>query len=162
MVLYGFAEGVRPNFALWLLDSLQRGTSVTVVDDQMGNPTLVDDLAFGLMKAVELGKTGIYNIAGRDVVSRYEFAVKLARVFGLDEQLVRPAKTEQLRQAAPRPLKSGLVTLKAQVELGFSPAGVEDGLAVLQSQLARSGRWMADRVPAPGKAAARPTTSRQR
>jgi dTDP-4-dehydrorhamnose reductase len=161
MVLYGFAEGVRPNFALWLLETLQGGGPVSIVDDQIGNPTLVDDLAFGLMKAVELEKSGIYNIAGREVVSRFEFAVRLARVFGFDENLVRPIKTAQLRQPAPRPLKSGLVTLKAQVELGFTPAGVDEGLAVLKSQLARSGRWMADRTPAPGKAA-RPATGRQR
>jgi dTDP-4-dehydrorhamnose reductase len=139
MVLYGHAPGVKANFALWLIQSLQARQSVRIVDDQIGNPTLVDDLAYGLLRAVELGKTGIYNIAGRDICTRYEFAVRLARVFGLDESLIVPIKTASLKQPAARPLKSGLITLKAEVELGFKPSSVEHGLEVLKSQL-RLGR----------------------
>lgn len=135
MVLYGQAPGVKANFALWLVQSLEARQSVRVVDDQFGNPTLVDDLAYGLLRAVELGKTGVYHIAGRDIISRYEFAVRLARVFGLDESLIVPIKTSSLKQPAARPLKSGLITLKAEVELGFKPSSVEHGLEILKSQL---------------------------
>jgi dTDP-4-dehydrorhamnose reductase len=74
MVLYGYAEGVKANFALWLIKSLKEGQAVRVVDDQIGNPTLVDDLAFGLIRGMELGKIGLYHLAGRDIQSRYEFA----------------------------------------------------------------------------------------
>jgi dTDP-4-dehydrorhamnose reductase len=150
MVLYGYADGVKQNFALWLLHALKNGEEVRIVDDQTGNPTLVDDLAYAIMKAVELNKRGIYNIAGRDIVSRYQFAVRLADVFGLDASLITPIKTATLQQPAPRPLKSGLITLKAETELGYSPSTVDEGLAVLRSQLFRSGRWAADREPAQG------------
>jgi dTDP-4-dehydrorhamnose reductase len=139
MVLYGHALGVKANFALWLIQSLQAGQTVRIVEDQIGNPTLVDDLAYALLRAVELEKTGVYNIAGRDIVSRYEFAVRLARVFGLDESLITPIKTASLKQPAARPLKSGLITLKAEVELGFKPSSIEHGLEILKSQL-RPGR----------------------
>jgi dTDP-4-dehydrorhamnose reductase len=135
MVLYGYAPAVKANFALWLIQSLQARQTVRIVDDQIGNPTLVDDLAYGLLRAIELEKTGIYNIAGRDIVSRYEFALRLARVFGLDESLIVPIKTASLKQPAARPLQSGLVTLKAEVELGFKPSSIEQGLEVLKSQL---------------------------
>jgi dTDP-4-dehydrorhamnose reductase len=135
MVLYGHAPGVKSNFALWLIQSLQAKQSVRIVDDQIGNPTLADDLAYGLLRAVEVGKTGIFNIAGRDIMTRHEFAVRLARVFKLDESLIIPIKTSSLKQPAARPLKSGLVTLKAEVELGYKPSSVEHGLEVLKSQL---------------------------
>jgi dTDP-4-dehydrorhamnose reductase len=135
MVLYGYAAGVKANFALWLVRSLEAKQAVRIVDDQTGNPTLVDDLAFGILKGMELGKTGVYNIAGRDIVNRYEFAVRLAQVFGLDASLIQPIKTAQLRQPAPRPLKSGLLTLKAEVELGYNPSSVEQGLRTLKGQL---------------------------
>ncbi len=135
MVLYGHAAGVKANFALWLVHSLQSGQTVRIVDDQIGNPTLVDDLAYGLLRAIELGKTGVYHIAGRDIVSRYEFAVRLARVFGLDASLIVPIKTASLNQPAVRPLKSGLITLKAEVELGYKPSSIEHGLEVLKTQM---------------------------
>jgi dTDP-4-dehydrorhamnose reductase len=151
MVLYGFATGVKANFVLWLIQSLESGTAVHIVDDQFGNPTLADDLAYGLIRGVELGKTGIFNIAGRDIVSRFEFAQKIARGFGLDEALITPVKTAQLRQPAHRPLKSGLITLKAEVELGIHPSTIEQGIAVVKNQLARGARRAADSAPLPGQ-----------
>ena len=40
---------------------------------------------------------------------------------GYDPALINPIKTAQLDQPAPRPLRSGLVTLKAETELGYQP-----------------------------------------
>lgn len=156
MVLYGFAPGVKANFALWLIDSLENKKNVTVVDDQLGNPTLVDDLAYGLIQGFELERTGIYNIAGRDIVSRYDFAQKLANVFNLDALLITPIKTSSLNQPAPRPLNSGLVTLKAEVELGYKPSSVEQGLRILKAQLNRTMRMLADSAPVPAQNASKP------
>ena len=140
MVLYGQAEGVKANFAIWLINSLRDRQTVRIVDDQIGNPTLVDDLAFGLIRAMEMRRTGVYNIAGKDIMSRFDFAVALAKAFGLDPSLIQPIKTSQLNQPAARPLKSGLITLKAEVDLGLKLSGVEQGLAMLKSQLARAGK----------------------
>jgi dTDP-4-dehydrorhamnose reductase len=161
MVLYGHAEGVKANFALWLIDSLQKKTPVSVVDDQVGNPTLVDDLAYAIMRAIELQKWGLYHIAGRDILSRYEFAVRLAGVFGLDPGLITPVKTAELKQPAPRPLQSGLVTLKAETEIGYRPSTVEEGLLIVKSQLSRNARRPAgDRAPATAQGQQRPNEGR--
>lgn len=161
MVLYGHAEGVKSNFALWLIESLQKKNSVNVVDDQIGNPTLVDDLAYAVMRAVELRKWGLYHVAGRDILSRYDFAVKLAAVFGLDPGLITPIKTEQLKQPAPRPLQSGLVTLKAETEIGYRPSTVEEGLLIVKSQLSRNTRRaVGDRAPAGAQSQQRPNEGR--
>jgi dTDP-4-dehydrorhamnose reductase len=151
MVLYGYAQGVKSNFALWLIQNLERKMPVRVVDDQYGNPTLVDDLAHAIVSAIELDRSGIYNIAGRDILNRYEFALVLARVFDFDPGLITPIKTSVLHQPAPRPLRSGLITLKAEVELGYRPSTSEQGLLVLKSQLARSEKKLSDSAPIPGK-----------
>ncbi len=156
IVLYGFVPGSRPNFALWLIDNLERNLPVRVVDDQTGNPTLVDDLAYGIVAGIDLGRTGFYHIAGRDIVSRHEFARRLAGVFGLNEALISPVKTSSLSQPAPRPLQSGLITLKAEIELGIRPSTVEEGLRVLKSQLQRSERRMEDGPPLQSRGGPRP------
>ncbi len=156
MVLYGFAPGVKLNFALWLIESLEKKKAVTIVDDQYGNPTLVDDLAYGLIQGFEMERTGVYNIAGRDILNRYEFALKLAKVFNLDASLITPIKTASLQQPAPRPLKSGLITLKAEVELGYKPSTAEQGLLILKTQLNRTLRMLADSAPVPAQNVAKP------
>ncbi|MFN0159375.1 MAG: dTDP-4-dehydrorhamnose reductase [Bacteroidota bacterium] len=157
IVLYGYGSGVKSNFALWLIGQLEQKLPVRVVDDQFGNPTLVDDLAYGIVSAIELGRTGVYNIAGREIISRYEFALRLARVFDFDERLITPIQTSQLKQPAVRPLKSGLITLKAELELGIKPSTVEDGLKILKNQLQRTARRAADSPPAPSATPSRPT-----
>jgi dTDP-4-dehydrorhamnose reductase len=150
MVLYGYAPGIKANFALWLIQNLEQGTPVRIVDDQEGNATLVDDLAHGIMSAIELDRAGIYNIAGREIMNRFDFALILARIFDFDASLITRIKTPLLRQPALRPLKSGLITLKAEVDLGFHPSTTEEALRILRSQLNHSRRKMPDSAPVRG------------
>jgi dTDP-4-dehydrorhamnose reductase len=156
IVLYGYAQGAKPNFVLWLIQSLEQGKSVRIVDDQIGNPTFVDDLAYGLLRALELGKTGVYHLAGREIVNRYDFALHVAKVFGLDAALIHPIKTSALEQPAPRPLHSGLITLKAETELGYRPLAIDESLLVLKNQLSRNARRLGDSGPVPGQPPVRP------
>ncbi len=135
MILYGTGLAVKQNFALWLIKNLGEGKPLRVVDDQMGNPTLVDDLAYAILNIVELDRQGLYHIAGRDLVSRFDFAQALARTFNFDKSLISPVKTAALKQLAPRPLKSGFITLKAETELGAKLSGIDHGLEVLKNQL---------------------------
>ncbi|MBI5475362.1 MAG: dTDP-4-dehydrorhamnose reductase [Ignavibacteriales bacterium] len=135
MVLYGCGIGIKQNFALWLYNNLSEKKPVKVVDDQIGNPTLVDDLALAILKIIELNKTGIYNIAGKDIVSRYDFALSLANVFSFNKKLITPVKSSIFKQPAPRPLNSGLIILKAQTELNLSMSGIERGITIFKNQL---------------------------
>lgn len=135
MVLYGIGYGVKMNFALWVLRELSEGRTARVVDDQIGNPTLADDLAYAIVKSIELERTGLYHVAGRDLVSRYAFARTLAEVFEFDPAMIVPIKTSSLKQSAPRPMKSGFITLKAETDLGIKLSDMRQGLTVLRNQL---------------------------
>jgi dTDP-4-dehydrorhamnose reductase len=135
MILYGYGKNVKQNFALWLISSLGKNEPVSIVDDQYGMPTMVDDLGIALVKIVELERTGIYNVCGSEYINRYEFALKLAEVFGFDKSMIIPIKTSELMQAAVRPMNSSFILLKAETELGLKPLNVRDGLYLLKSQL---------------------------
>lgn len=135
MVLYGVAPMVKLNFVLWLVHELERGNQVRVVDDQFGNPTLADDLAYAILRADAFNSAGVYHVSGPDNVSRYQFALEIAKQFGLDKKLITPIKTLSLKQPAPRPLRSGLLTLKAETELGIKMSGIAQGLTAVKNQL---------------------------
>ena len=135
LVLYGIGNNVKPNFALWMLEELRNNRPVNIVTDQISNVTMIDDLAFGTLKIVEKGCAGIYNIAGSDILSRFDFAMKMCEVFKLNKELVSPITTASLNQPAPRPLKSGLITLKMESELGFRTMDSLEGLRLLKVQL---------------------------
>jgi dTDP-4-dehydrorhamnose reductase len=135
MVLYGVGKNVKQNFALWLVKMLREEKPMRIVDDQTGNPTFVDDLAYATLKTIELEKNGLYNIAGAEIVSRYDFALALAKIFHYNAKLITPVKTRELQQRAPRPLCSGLLTLKAETQLGISPCNILRGIEHFKHQL---------------------------
>jgi len=140
IVLYGSGIGVKANFALWILNSLKAGKQITVVDDQLGNPTFVGDLAIAIIKVFELNREGIFHVGGADQLSRYDFAVQTAEVFGLDASLIKRIKTSDLIQASPRPMISGFITLKAETQLGLRFLTVKEGLKLLKHELQSNGR----------------------
>lgn len=139
MVVYGYGIGTKSNFALWLVNELKSGRPVRIVTDQIGNSTLVDDLAEAIYRGVERSVNGIYNAAGRDIGSRFDFALELADVFGYDRSLISPVVTSDLNQPAPRPLNSGLIVLKAESELGMKFSTTREGLIRLKQQLQIAG-----------------------
>ena len=124
-ILYGPAKYGRPDFVRWAVDSLRDGKTIKIVTDQIGNPTYVDDLVAAISAIVEFKKEGIYNIGGPEFLSRFDFTQRIATFFNLDKNLIKPILTKELNQPAPRPLKSGLITLKAETELDFRPTGIE-------------------------------------
>ncbi len=134
-VLYGAAPGVRPNFVDFVLQKLQRGDPFSIVDDQIGNPTLADDLAEGIARIVQLRRTGIYHLSGSESLSRYDFARRIALQFGEDPELIKPMKTQTLQQKAPRPQNSTFCLDKIWNDLRLRTHGVSDGLQIFQRQL---------------------------
>lgn len=133
-VLYGIANS-RPDFVRWVINNLSDNKQIRVVHDQINNPTYVEDLVHAINKIIEFNKFRLYNIGGKDFLNRFEFAGLIADYFNLDKTLIVPITTEELKQLAKRPLKSGLITYKAETELGYKPHSIIETLAVIKKQL---------------------------
>jgi dTDP-4-dehydrorhamnose reductase len=134
-VLYGTAPDSRPDFVKWVVESLRNKKNIRIVIDQINNPTFIDDLVQAISKIIEFGRTGIYHIGGREFLSRFDFTNIIADYFHLDKSLVTPITTEELNQRAKRPLKSGLITLKAETELGYKPHLIPEALEEMKREL---------------------------
>jgi dTDP-4-dehydrorhamnose reductase len=128
IVLYGCGKNIKSSFVTWLLGELRAGKPVHIVNDQWGNTTIADDLAYGVDRLLLLEKHGLLHMGGSEFMTRYEFALRIARYFGLDESLVHPITTAELNQPARRPLRSGLVTDKAEGELYIRFRNIEQSL----------------------------------
>ncbi len=135
MILYGYGIDVKSNFALWVLNNLSKNKKINVVVDQYGQPTFVDDLGYGIIKIIDLDRTGLYHMTGSEVTSRYDFAVAVAETFKLNKSLIQPISSDEFRQAAPRPRYSEFVTQKARMELGIRLSNVREGLSILKKQM---------------------------
>jgi dTDP-4-dehydrorhamnose reductase len=134
-ILYGTAKYGRPDFVKWVINSLSDKKEIKIVTDQIGNPTYINDIVGAINKIIEFKKEGIYNIAGSELISRFDFTKRIAEFFQLDKNLIKPILTYELNQPAARPLKSGLITLKAETELDFKALSIEESFVLIKKEL---------------------------
>jgi dTDP-4-dehydrorhamnose reductase len=131
-VLYGW-HSRKPNFALWVIESLRRKESIPVVDDHYNSPTLADNLAEALLEMAEKDLSGIFHTAGNERINRYGFAVKIGQNFDLDANMIRPIKMSELKMwIAKRPRDSSLCISKAQSQLKTQFLNVNESLKIMK------------------------------
>lgn len=136
VLVYGIAHDMsRSNIVLWVKKSLEEGKSIKVVDDQLRSPTLAEDLALGCYLIAEKRSQGIFNICGKDLLTPYEMALKVAAYFDLDTSTMERADASTFTQIAKRPPKTGLLIDKAIAQLGYAPHSFEEGIGILVDQL---------------------------
>ncbi len=136
VLVYGLAQDMsRSNIILWVKNSLENQQPIKVVNDQWRTPTLAEDLAMGCFLIVKNRAKGIFNIAGKDMLTPYEMALKTAEYFNLDTSSMTMADSSNFSQPARRPPKTGLTIDKARKILGYEPRSFEEGIAILAAQM---------------------------
>jgi dTDP-4-dehydrorhamnose reductase len=126
----------KQSFAEFVASSLRQGKEVRAASDLFSTPTytpyvarlitalLEDEKKDGVMKGRKEGgkiKGEIYHVGSVERVSRYDFAVTVARILGLDESLVRPVSASQLSFIAKRPKDTSFDVSKALKLVSIRP-----------------------------------------
>ena len=126
-VLYGW-NPQKLNFITWLLEKLNNNEKLTIVTNQINNPTYVKNLAEIILKLVEKDTSGIYHTVGKDSFNRYEMALKCAEVFNYDTNLIVPIN--EIKQKALRPNNASLDITKLKRLIGpdINIYSLEEGL----------------------------------
>lgn len=132
ILLFGTGVNLKHNFATWVMENLRAGTPIRCAADQFCNPTYVGSVASAVLNVIERDARGVFHVCDADRVSRYDFALKIAKAFGLDEALIERSTSAALQQGAPRPLSTGFTVEKACREFGFEPLTIDAGLEALR------------------------------
>jgi dTDP-4-dehydrorhamnose reductase len=104
--LYG-AHG--PNFVKTMARLAAERDTVTVVDDQRGQPTWTVDLAAAIVRLVQArAPFGTYHGTSAGETTWFGFAQAIFAELGLDSARVRPTTTDAFPLPAPRPAYSVL------------------------------------------------------
>lgn len=131
---FGWNAQPKHSLAEWFLDRLERGEITPGFVDVWVTPMLASDLAAVILRMMASGLRGLYHAAGAECVSKYDFGRAVADVFGLDAELVRPARVEAAGLAARRPKRLCLDGSKVERELGVRLPGVTEGLARMKAE----------------------------
>ena len=133
---YGWApDGHTPTFVDWIYTSLRDKKPIQLFTDYYFNALEVHFLAEALEKIVsaEDFTYGVLNIASSERMSKYDFGIALASVFGLSSDSV--TATEKSVMRVPRPPDLSLSVDKFNHLFGYKPAGLLAGLHRLKATL---------------------------
>ena len=99
-----FGWNVQDKFSIaeWILHELTGNTPINGFKDVYFSSIYTFDLAVILEKAIERDLAGIYNCGSRVAISKYEFALLIARLFHLDQNLVKPISIDDFKFKAKR------------------------------------------------------------
>jgi len=132
-VIYG--PYLRSRFTNWVFDNLKENKSVPAFTDQFNTPTLIDDLCKVILDILNFDLSGIYHTAGKTCLSRYDFALKIAKKFDFDEELIIPTLSSTVNQIAPRPKNGCLDSTKLEKILNFEFSSIDSGIDFMKKSL---------------------------
>jgi len=139
-VMYGWSSRYTESMAEWVLRELQAGREPNMYHDQYRQFILINDLVAAIFEIIDLESTlnETVHVVGPELLSRYEFAKRLAQTFGLPEVDIRSVPFDSTPQAAFTPKRLRLDTTKAARILKTPISGIGDGLRDMVA-LAREG-----------------------
>jgi dTDP-4-dehydrorhamnose reductase len=129
--LYGYYGN---NFVKTIMKAAKEKGHLDVVDDQRGNPTNAEDLAYHLLKLALTEEYGIYHCTGKGECSWYDFACKIVEYADIN-CTVSPMKSDNLNRAAKRPAFSSLDNMMLRCTVGDETRQWEEALKVFVNKI---------------------------
>jgi dTDP-4-dehydrorhamnose reductase len=125
------------SFPKTILRLAKSNPTIDVVDDQVGSPTYVDDLAISIADIVQVPMYGTYHIANRGACSWFEFATTILKIAGKTDVEVKAISSSQWPSPTTRPAYSVLRSYGRELQ----------GKPLLRSWQAALQEFMAAGVP---------------
>lgn len=130
-LLYGAATPYADSFVQGFWRQLQRG-HLSLFVDEYRTPALVDDVAAGLLLALD--HPGILHLGSPQRISRYDFGLLMAELLQLPAERIQAVKQADVPMAAKRPADVSSDSRKAYA-LGYAPRPPRAGLLAIAWQL---------------------------
>lgn len=133
--LYGY---VGKNFVYTMINLAKTKDSITVVNDQRGNPTNANDLAYHILKLINTEEYGIYHCTGEGECSWFDFAKRIIELSG-ENCIVNPCTSEEYSKMYPasakRPEYSSLDNMMLRSTVGNEMRQWEEAIGVFINKI---------------------------
>ncbi|MPQ43965.1 dTDP-4-dehydrorhamnose reductase [Clostridium tarantellae] len=112
--LYGY---IGHNFVYTMMRLGKERDNLKVVNDQKGNPTNANDLAYHILKLIETEEYGIYHCTGKGECTWYDFAKAIMELSNIQCEVL-PCTSEEYKTPAKRPEYSSLDNMMLRCTVG--------------------------------------------
>ena len=131
---YAWGASYRQSFSDMVINNLRSGKKVSLFKDIYYTPILVEPLVDTVHELVKREASGVFNVVGDDRISKYDFGLKLAREFNLDNSLIDEGKIIDRLSLAKRPHDMSLSNQKVTNFLSRKMGGLDQHILKLKVQ----------------------------
>lgn len=129
---FGWGPPYRPSFSDWILNNLSNKSVITLFDNVYFTPLYTRQLIDAAHGLIDRKAHGIYHLTSCDRINKYEFGIKLAHTFGLDQNLIIRGSYD-CKNNVPRPYDMSLSNKKVLNELGILHLKLDDAIDALKA-----------------------------
>lgn len=117
---YTWGHRGRRSFLDFVVDNLRTKKEITLFDDVRFNPLSARYVLSYIDMLVEKKSKGLFNITGDERLSKYQFGLLVAEVFGLDKGLIKKGLLADSKNMTSRPFNLTIDNNKLKRTLGIS------------------------------------------
>lgn len=129
IVRVAWVFGGERNFVRTILRLAAQRSELTIVDDEIGNPTYAPDIASAIADLIAHPAYGIYHFVNEGYCSRFEFAREILRQAGRSDVSITPIKLADYQRASTPPAFSALRNFVGATDLGIRLRPWQEALA---------------------------------
>ncbi len=125
---YGWSSGRKKTFAEWLYRSLEQGLPIRLYADVFFAPIYVMNLVEGVQRLVDGHHQGLFHLGGKDLLSKYDFGVQLAKLAGFSMAHAKRSRLEEGGHPAPRAKELSMDSSRFEQAVGYKIPSLHLGL----------------------------------
>lgn len=134
---YGWSAAGNRSLAENFVNNLAAGKTMMGFTDIVFSPMNILDLSEILVEVTPLDLKGIYHMVGPQAMSKYQFGVEIAELFGFETALINPVSVTESGLKAARSPNLSLSVEKLEQAIGHALPGFREGLSKFHDQYRR-------------------------
>lgn len=130
--IYGINMRDKYSLSEWVLNSMRSGQTISMFEDAVTSPILVNEFVRVMKIIVEAGISGIYHLVSSGSMSKYQFGVKIKEVFSIPTGTIAQTSIDDFGFKAKRGKNLSLENHKLCEKLNISIQTPEEGILQLK------------------------------
>jgi dTDP-4-dehydrorhamnose reductase len=130
---FGWGTKSRMSFSDMIIRHLANRERLELWDDVMFTPLYMREVITAVEALLEENKTGLFHLGGLTALSKHQFGLEVASIFGFDVSMIGKASVERAKLLAKRPANMSLSSRKF-TSLGIAKLSTaSEGLAAMKA-----------------------------
>jgi len=100
---FGYGLPKNPSLLDKIIQDLDKGKKFYGFDDVFFNPVSIEELVSSIELIIENQFVGLIHLGSNEVISKYEFARRIAKIYGYPQELILPRHSTDFDRRVKRP-----------------------------------------------------------